>query len=71
MSGGGRSRQKLPPIPDPIPTPIDIDIEAQQRADDLRRKLRSRKGRRGTILTAEQDLGVLGLSDTQKKSLLG
>lgn len=67
MTGGGR-KPKLPPVPPPAPTPQDIDIEAQRRAEDVRRKLRRKKGRRGTILTEEQD--VLGVADTEKKSLL-
>ncbi len=66
MTGGG-SKTKLPPIADPIPVSQDINIQAQQRAEDVRRKLRSRKGRRGTILTES----VLGVGDTEKKSLLG
>ncbi len=66
MTGGG-SKAKLPPIADPIPAPQDIDIKSQQRAEDVRRKLRSKKGRRGTILTES----VLGVGDTEKKSLLG
>ncbi len=68
---GGGSKPKLPPIPDPVPTPQDIDIQATERAEDLRRKLKAKKGRRGTILTQEQDVGVLGAGDEQKKSILG
>ena len=67
MTGGGAKKTKLPPVADPIPAPQDIDIQAQQRAEDVRRKLRSRKGRGGTILTES----VLGVGDTEKKSLLG
>ncbi len=75
MSGSGKAPKtkpipplpKPPPLPDPIPTPQDIDIEAQQRAEDVRKKLRARKGRRGTILTED----VLGADDTEKKSILG
>lgn len=67
MSGGGSRKPKLPPAPAPIPTPQEVDIEAQQRAEDVRRKLRARKGRRGTILTDP----TLGLPDTEKKSILG
>ena len=67
MTGGGKIKPHLPPIADPIPIPQDIDIQAQQRAEDVRRKLRSKKGRRGTILTES----VLGVGDTEKKSLLG
>lgn len=66
MTGGG-SKLKLPPLASPAPTPQDIDVQAQQRAEDVRRKLRSKKGRRGTILTED----VLGIGDTEKKSLLG
>ncbi len=68
---GGGSKPKLPPISAPTPTAQDIDIEAQRRADDVRRKLKSQKGRRGTILTREQDLSVLGVGDQEKKSILG
>ena len=57
MSGSGK-KPKLPKAADPVPTPQDIDIEAQQRSDDVRRKLKSRKGRRGTILTKDV-LGVV------------
>lgn len=65
MTGGGR-KPKLPQEEAPIPTPQDIDIEAQRRSEDVRRKLRSKRGRRGTILTED----VLG-TDIQKKSILG
>ncbi len=53
--------------PSPVPTTTDIDVQAQQRTEGVRRKLRSRKGRRGTILTGDG----LGVGDTKKKSLLG
>lgn len=66
MTGGG-SKPKLSPLASPAPTPTDIDVQAQQRAEDVRRKLRAKKGRRGTILTED----VLGIGDTEKKSLLG
>lgn len=66
MSGGG-SKPKMPPLPAPIPTPEDIDIEAQRKGEDLRRKLRARAGRRGTILTE----GTLGEPILQKQTLLG
>ena len=59
--------KQIQPFPSPIPTSQDIDIQSQQRAEDVRRKLRSKKGRRGTILTES----VLGVGDTEKKSLLG
>lgn len=68
MTGAGK-KPSLPREPDPIPTPQDIDIEATRRAEDLRRKLKSKKGRRGTILTEELD--VLGVTEQRKKSILG
>lgn len=67
MSGGG-SKPKVPPLPPPIPTPEDIDIEAQRKAEDLRRKLRARAGRRGTIIT---EPGTLGEPVLAKSTLLG
>lgn len=69
MTGSGR-KPKLPPEPSPAPTPQDIDIEAQRRAEDVRRKLTKKKGRRGTILDPTD---VLGVADTEKKkkSILG
>lgn len=67
MTGGGTKKPKLQPLASPAPTPQDIDIQAQQRAEDVRRKLRAKKGRRGTILTED----VLGFANTEKKSLLG
>lgn len=70
MTGAGK-KPSLPPEPPPAPTPQDIDIEAQRRGEDVRRKLRARKGRRGTILTQEQNIDVLGVSGEQKKSILG
>ncbi len=68
MTGGGAKKPKLPPIPDPVPTPQEIDVEAQRKGEDLRRKLRARTGRRGTILT---ELGTLGEPMLQKQTLLG
>ena len=50
MSGGGR-KPTLPPIAAPIPTPEELNIEALQKGEAIRRRLRARKGRRGTILT--------------------
>ena len=50
----------------PIPTPQNINISAQRKSEDIRRT-RSRKGRRGTILT-ERGLGVVGIG---KSTLLG
>lgn len=70
MTGGGR-KPTLPPEPDPIPSPQDIDIEAQRRAEDVRRKLSRKKGRRGTILTPTDELDVLGVTDQKKRSILG
>lgn len=69
MTGAGK-KPSLPREPDPIPTPQDIDIEATRRAEDLRRKLKSKKGRRGTILAGEE-LDVLGVTEQRKKSILG
>ena len=66
MSGGG-GRAKVPPMPDPIPTPESIDIEAQRKGEDLRRKLRAKAGRRGTILTE----GTLGEPVLAKSTILG
>lgn len=57
--GKGDKRARIPPpsLPAPVPTPQDIDIEAQRKGEDLRRKLRARRGRAGTILT-ESTLGT-------------
>ncbi len=63
MTGGG-SKPKLSPVADPIPTPEDISTQALQKGEAIRRKLKSKRGRRGTILT-EPTL------DTQKKTILG
>lgn len=63
MTGSG-SKPKLPPVADPIPTPEDISTQALQKGEAIRRKLKSKRGRRGTILT-EPTL------DTQKKTILG
>ena len=63
MTGAG-SKPKLPPVADPIPTPEDISTQALQKGEAIRRRLKSRRGRRGTILT-EPTL------DTQKKTILG
>ncbi len=65
MTGGGTRKTKLPPVADPIPTPEDIDTQALQKGEAERRRLKSRRGRRSTILT-EGSLGV-----NEKKSLLG
>lgn len=53
--GGGVKKTKLPPISDPIPTPEDVDIQATARGEAERRKIRSRRGRAGTILTTAED----------------
>ncbi len=64
MTGSG-TKAKLPPLADPIPIPEDIDTQALQKGEAERRRLKSRKGRRSTILTE----GTLGVNE--KKSLLG
>ena len=64
MTGGGK-KVDLPPIADPVPTPEDIDIQALQKGEAVRRRLRARKGRGGTILTEK-----LGIIDTEKKTIL-
>ncbi len=64
MTGGGTGKTKLPPVADPVPTPGDIDVQALQKGEAERRRLRSRRGRRSTILT-EPAL------DTDRKTLLG
>jgi len=66
MTGGG-SGTKLPPPPPPSPTPEDIDIQALEKGEATRKRLRGRKGRRGTILTDPTGLGVL---DTPSKGTL-
>ncbi len=65
MTGSGAKKTKLPPIADPIPTPEDISIQSVQKGEAQRRKLKSRRGRRGTILTE----GALDVNN--KKSVLG
>ena len=59
MSALGGKAKKIAPaaLPSPVPTPQEIDIEAQRKGEDLKRKLRSRRGRAGTILT-ESTLGT-------------
>jgi len=68
MSGGGTPKVKTAPLPDPIPTPQKIDVEAQRKGEDVRKKLRARGGRRGTILT---EPGTLGEPLLQKSTILG
>lgn len=51
--------------PSPAPTPVSSRI--QQRGDAVRRKLKSRAGRRSTILTESG----LGIASTGKSVLLG
>ncbi|GAH04070.1 unnamed protein product, partial [marine sediment metagenome] len=68
MSGAG-AKPKLPPIEAPIPTPeapratvggvgapAATTLE-MAKAEDVRKKLKSRSGRRGTILTTAGTLG--------------
>ncbi len=71
MTGAGK-KPKLPPVPSPAPTPQDVDIEAQRRGEDVRRKLKAKKGRRGTILTQDiEDVLGVGTAGERKKSILG
>lgn len=66
--GGGRPKgATLPAAASPAPTQVSIDVEAQRKAEDVRRKLKARAGREGTILTE----GNLGVSDVGKNILLG
>ena len=67
MTGGGPSKAKIPPVPDPIPTPEDIDLQAAQKGEAERKRLRSRFGRAGTILTED----TLGATQQAKSSILG
>lgn len=66
MAGGGRKKVGLPAESSPTPTPQDIDVEAQRKSEDVRRKLKARAGRFGTILTT----GDLGTVDIEKNVLL-
>ena len=67
FGGGSGKRPKMPPAPAPSPTPTQIDVEALRKSEDVRRKLRARAGRAGTILTE----GDLGMADIGKNVLLG
>lgn len=68
MSGGGSSKRIAPlAAPAPIPTPEDVDIEAQRKGEDLRRKLRAKAGRGGTIITEP----TLGEPAVAKSTILG
>lgn len=58
MSGGGTKKPKLPPLPDPVPTLEDIDIQAAQKGEAERKKVRSKFGRAGTILSETTNLGT-------------
>lgn len=66
MSGGGSGKAKLPPTPAPSPTPEDIDLQSIQKGDAERRRIKSQRGRRSTILTT-----VSPNNNLEKKSLLG
>ena len=68
MSGGGTPKAKIAPLPAPVPSPQEIDVEAMRKGEDLRRKLKARGGRRGTILT---EPGTLGEPLLQKSTILG
>ena len=71
MGGGKAPKYKAAPLPappPPAPTPQQLDLEAQRKAEDIRRKLKARAGRRGTILTKP---GTLGEPLLQKATLLG
>ena len=65
--GGGGKKVDLPPVADPIPTPEDIDIQATEKGEAERRKIRSRRGRAGTILTES----TLGTTAVAKSPILG
>ncbi len=65
LGGGGSA--KLPPPPDPVPTPEDIDLQATQAGEAERKRLRSRFGRQGTILTES----TLGTTTQAKSPILG
>ncbi len=66
MTGGGSAKPKLPPLQDPVAaaTPEEINLKALEKGEAERRRLKSRKGRRGTILTE-------AALDTEKKTILG
>ncbi len=69
MTGlGAGKKAKLPTEPSPVPTPPEpMALEAQRKAEDVRRKLKARQGRRGTILTE----GTLGEPLLERQTLLG
>lgn len=58
--GGGGKKVKPPPVPAPTPIATELSPEVQRKSEDERRRLRSGKGRRGTILT--------GLTETEDKA---
>lgn len=65
--GGGGKKVDLSPVKDPIPTPEEIDIQASKKGEAVRRTLRARKGRAGTILTETP----LGSTSPAKSPILG
>jgi len=69
LGGGDAGKTKLSPTtePDPIPTAEEIDIQAMEKGEAERRRLKSRKGRGGTILT-ESTLGTTAIA---KSPILG
>ena len=61
LTGGKPKAVKAPPTPAPVPIATTVSPEVQRATETTRRRLTSGRGRRGTILT----------QDEQKRTVLG
>ena len=53
--GGGAKKVKTPPVPAPVAIQTQVSPSVQRVASDERRRLTAGRGRRGTILTQDDD----------------
>ncbi len=59
------------PVPPPAPTTTEITPEAQRAGEVERRRLRSRRGRAGTIFAGGRDIGLAPVQQAGLKTKLG
>ena len=55
LVGGGAKKVAPPPVPPPTPIQTTVSPSVQRAAEGTRRRALSGRGRRGTILTQDED----------------
>ena len=68
--GGGSPKPFIPKVPDPIPRTQTTTLQAQTAGQEEKKRLRGRRGRRGTIFAGRRDLAPAQTSAAQLRQTL-